>query len=165
MLPLPGWDNKFSVFYVTLCPFFTSLCKDVDDNLLQLLQQVSHLMWSWFALQDSLYQLPQLFFSLTLGLRHASPLGLLTSPVGCLPTNSNLVSSMLCCFFFTLESPALCKASSSLRTRPRLLLSGLPRICVCLKTTNCEAAPREQVWSWIASSSPTFSNQCLWKAS
>lgn len=23
--------TKFSVFYVTLCPFFTSLCKDVDD--------------------------------------------------------------------------------------------------------------------------------------
>lgn len=43
--------TKFSVFYVTLCPFFTSLCEDVDDNLLQLLQQVSHLMWSWSALQ------------------------------------------------------------------------------------------------------------------
>lgn len=42
--------TKFSVFYVTLCPFSPPSVKTLM-TLLQLLQQVSHLMWSWSALQ------------------------------------------------------------------------------------------------------------------
>ena len=57
--------------------------------------------------QDSIYIISStsitfffLFFHLqTLRLRHTSPRALLTSPVGCVPTTSNLVSTILHCFF------------------------------------------------------------------
>lgn len=56
------------------------------------------------GVQDSIYIINPtstsfLFHLLTLRLRHASPLALLTSPVGCLPTTSNLVSTIPRCFF------------------------------------------------------------------
>lgn len=80
-----------------------------------------------------------------------------TSPVGCRPTTSNLVSTILHCFLPALESPAaLCKASPSLLTGPRLLLNGAPGVFVCLKTARAATTACAHLSS---------SNHCPWKAS
>lgn len=164
MLPVQGWD-KTQNFRFFVVPLHLASCNLSLFSLTSSVQKmvVTCLNWSSRRLilcsiscgvQDSIYIINPtsttlLFHPLTLRLRHASPLALLTSPVGCLPTTSNLVSTILR-RFFPLESPALCKASPSPLTRPRLLLNRLPRVFVCLKTTNCQAAPRVQlkVESW-----------------
>lgn len=89
----------------TLCHvFFTSSVKKVVGTCLSCSNRRLVLCSISPGVQDSLYIINLtyttfLFHPLTLRLRHASPLPSLTSPVGCLPTTSNLASTILRSFF------------------------------------------------------------------
>lgn len=82
-----------------------------------------------------------LFHPLALRSRHASSLTDISSWTAAHYLKLSLNNAAL---LFPLESPALCKASPSPLTAPRLLLKRLPRLFVCFKTANCQAAPRVQ---------------------